>query len=258
MGSPVTLTVLQVTDTHLFPAADVTMHGVCTQESLEAVLDQALDEAIPDVLLASGDLAQVGEASIYHRFLSTIRARFEGPLLCVPGNHDLSEPFDRIFPTGLLNAKGWDIVGIDTHLDDRVGGFVSEAELQRLNDLLNASTNEVLVVGHHGLVDVGASWLDKHKVCNSDKLLGVLCSHDCVRGYLFGHVHQEFHSTKDGVRLFATPSTCFQFAPGTEKFEIDGAQPGYRWLMLNDDGTIDTHVARLGQFEPARDFTKIE
>lgn len=258
MGSPGTLTVLQVTDTHLFPAADATMHGVCTQQSLEAVLDEALDEVIPDVLLASGDLAQVGEASTYERFLSTIRARFEGPLLCVPGNHDLSKPFDQILPTGLLKAKGWDIVGIDTHVDDRVEGFISDAELRRLNNLLNASTNEVLVVGHHGLVDVGAPWLDKHKICNSDKLLGDLCRHNCVRGYVFGHVHQEFYSAINGVRLFATPSTCFQFAPGTEKFEIDGEQPGYRWLMLNDGGTIDTYVSRLGQFEPARDFTKIE
>ena len=258
MGSPETLTVLQVTDTHLYSAADTTMHGVCTQRSLEAVIDQALDESEPDVLLVSGDLAQVGEVMIYERFLSTIRARFEGPLLCVPGNHDLSEPFDEFFPKEILNAKGWDIVGIDTHVDDRVEGVVSDAEFRRLNDLLNASINQVLVVGHHGLVDVGTPWLDEHKISNSDKLLRALCSHNCVRGYVFGHVHQEFYSVIGGVRLFATPSTCFQFAPGAKKFKIDGEQPGYRWLMLNDGGTIDTYVSRLGQFDPVRDFTQIE
>ena len=250
------LTVLQVTDSHLFPAPDATLLGVCTHDSLRAVLDQALGEMTPDAMIASGDLAQVGEASTYERFLGMIESRFKGPLLCVPGNHDLAEPFQRILPTSALSARGWDIIGIDTHVDDRVGGHVSDKELQRLDAALKASTNNVLVVGHHGPVEINAPWLDAHRVDNAEELLKILNEHDCVRGYLFGHVHQKFDSIVDGVSFFATPSTCFQFGPGTEKFTIDSVQPGYRWLTLNDDGTIDTRVTRLGEFDLTLDLTK--
>ena len=69
------LTLLQITDTHLFPAPRQTLLGVCTWDSLAAVLDQALAERTPDALIASGDIAQVGEVETYERFLSAAAPR---------------------------------------------------------------------------------------------------------------------------------------------------------------------------------------
>ena len=243
-----TLTVLQVTDTHLFPAPDESLLGVRTQDTLDAVLDHAFGEGTPDALIASGDLAQVGEPATYHRFLETVRSRFAGPCLCVPGNHDLGEPFLRILPTERVRLGAWDLLGVDTHIDHRVDGEVAEAELRRLDEALSAAKStgrHVLVVGHHCPVDVGAPWLDEHRIANADALLALLAEHERVRGYLGGHVHQEVDRHVGGLRVLASPSTCFQFAPRSERFTLDDAAPGWRWLTLHADGAIETRVARL-------------
>ena len=243
-----TLTVLQVTDTHLFPEPDESLLGVRTQDTLDAVLDHAFREGMPDALIASGDLAQVGEPATYHRFLATVRSRFAGPCLCVPGNHDLGEAFLRILPTEPVRLGAWDLLGVDTHIDHRVDGEVAEGELCRLAEALSAAESagrHVLVVGHHCPVDVGAPWLDEHRIANADALLAVLAACDRVRGYLGGHVHQEVDRQVGALRVLASPSTCFQFAPHSERFTLDDAAPGWRWLTLHADGAIDTRVARL-------------
>jgi Icc protein len=58
-------------------------------------------------------------------------------------------------------------------------------------------------------------------------------------------VHQSHDSRRKGVRLLATPSTCAQFLPGSEKFAVDPAPPAYRRLILRIDGAIDTEVVRV-------------
>ena len=36
-----------------------------------------------------------------------------------------------------------------------------------------------------------------------------------------GHVHQESDAVISGIRMLTTPSTCVQFAPGSEDFALD-------------------------------------
>ena len=89
---------------------------------------------------------------------------------------------------------------------------------------------------------------------NGDALLALLSRYN-VSGYVFGHVHQVFDRCVDGVRLLASPSTCFQFAAGSSEFGIDPAQPGYRWLELGTDGTLSTSIGRLTNFDLKLDLT---
>jgi Icc protein len=58
-------------------------------------------------------------------------------------------------------------------------------------------------------------------------------------------VHQQIDWLRNGVNLMASPSTCVQFAPGSERFRADDLAPGYRWLDLHPDGRIDTGVLRV-------------
>ena len=66
-----------------------------------------------------------------------------------------------------------------------------------------------------------------------------------VRAYVGGHIHQELDAGAGAVRVLATPSTCFQFAPRSERFAVDDALPGYRWLTLDENGGIDSCVGRV-------------
>ena len=243
------LHVLQVTDCHLFASPSATLLGVCCHQSFTEVLRTACAERTPDAIVATGDLAQQPVAATYRLFLATLRRCFDGPLLCAPGNHDCGATFAAELPTADLTLGAWRIAGIDTHVDDEVGGHVSAAELDRVRALPRKRT---LAVGHHCPVAIGCSWLDEHRIDNGESFLAALHGIDA---YVFGHIHQPFEYTAEhgAPTLFGTPSTCFQFAGGST-FAIDDAQPGYRWLQLDDDGSVTTHVGRA-DFELTIDLT---
>ena len=239
------LTVLQITDTHLLDSPLETMHGVNTQNSLETVLDQGLSEVAPDVVLATGDIAESATETVYRRFRDTITSRYGGPCLCVPGNHDRLDPFEAILSLSRHSAPGWDIIGIDTHIEDHVEGYVRQAELRRLEAELADAAGDVLVVGHHCPIDIGSPRFDAHCIVNGEELTRLLNAHDCVRAYVCGHIHQPFDEFAGDVRILAAPSTCFQYAAGDTDDPLDDAAPGYRWLELLESGNFDTGVARI-------------
>ena len=246
------LHVLQVTDCHLLPSPDATLLGVRTAESLAAVLDAACAERTPDAVLATGDLAQAPMPATYELFLTTLARYYSGPLLCVPGNHDHGATFADALPTADLPLGRWVLAGVDTHVDDEVGGAVSPGEMARLQGALKGDDGWHVVAGHHCPVNIGCSWLDVHRIDNGDDLLDVLRAAG-ARGYVFGHIHQEVEADP-GVPIFGTPSTCFQFADDSPTFGIDTAKPGYRWLRLAQDGSIETAVRRVDDYELNLDF----
>ena len=82
-------------------------------------------------------------------------------------------------------------------------------------------------------------------VDNAERLLAIVRRNPQVRGLLWGHIHQEFDRTLQGVRFLGSPSTCIQFTPKKHGFGLDSAPPGYRWLILQPDGQIQTGVQRL-------------
>jgi len=58
-------------------------------------------------------------------------------------------------------------------------------------------------------------------------------------------VHQETQRHRDGIEWMSTPSTCVQFKPASPEFALDDRPPGYRLLVLGDDGSIETGVRRV-------------
>lgn len=249
MNEETGISVLHITDLHLFAEPGRELLGVVTDASLEAVLDLALGQATPDVLLVTGDVTDDGEARAYQRAGDLVAQRFSGPSLWLPGNHDMGAvmrssgaSMDR------LELGDWLIVAIDTHIDGQVLGHVDGAEVERLEGLLTrAQAPHVLICGHHQPVPVGTPWLDTQVIDNAAELLALLERHERVRAYLFGHVHQAFDTNRGQVRIISTPSTCYQFEAGSEQFSVDALSPGYRWLNLRTDGSIETTVHRAEQ-----------
>jgi Icc protein len=66
---------------------------------------------------------------------------------------------------------------------------------------------------------------------------------------LWGHIHQHLDLYRGDVRLLATPSTCIQFQAGSDDFAVEPLAPGFRWLDLHSDGTLDTGVERATDFQ---------
>ncbi|MGE0625000.1 MAG: metallophosphoesterase [Pseudomonadales bacterium] len=243
------LTLLQITDLHLRAPQGATLMGVDTWHSADAVLSRALAERRPDALLVTGDVAHDPLPDVYEGCRRWLDGRYDGPRLVLPGNHDVLSVMGALAQPAVLELGRWTVVGLDSHVDDEPSAEVDEAELATLRRrCADAQGAHILLATHHPPVVVGSPWLDRDRIQNGSELLEWLSEHTTVRAMVFGHAHQELASAHRQILLFGTPSTCIQFEPHTERFSVDEQKPGYRWLELGVDGTVRSHVQRLGDY----------
>jgi Icc protein len=244
--------VLQITDTHLVGDPAGRQRGLVVLDSLRAVLSQALREPT-DLILLTGDIVHDDP-----RGYSVLREVFDAdiPVLCVPGNHDVPQAMRDTLGVAPFRIGGhhdlgaWRLVMLDSQQPGQVGGRLTNAELQRLDEALrNAPRQHALVVLHHPPIAMGSTWLDAIGLENADDFFAVLDRHAQVRGVAWGHAHQALDDARQGrhgsVPLMATPSTCVQFRPKVPNFDIDERPPGYRRLTLHEGGHIETAVGWL-------------
>ncbi len=204
-----------------------------------------------DLVLATGDLVHVPVPATYQRAFSLL-ASLGLPVYCLPGNHDERQMLESQIDGDLcryvthLHHGGWYFVFIDSTIPGSEGSHLSEERLQLLDALLSAAPDtHTLVCMHHQPVAMGSRWLDTMALDNPEPFFDVIDRHPQIRGILWGHVHQEFTGARNGVQLISTPSTCIQFMPHSSEFAVDMISPGYRWLLLQPDGRIETGVERL-------------
>lgn len=247
--APVSL--VQLTDSHLFADPSGRLLGMNTAESLARVIDRVLDEQPHiDLLLATGDLSQDGSGASYQAFLQ-MTARIPAPLRAFPGNHDSHDPLrgiagDSPLLEPVVDCGAWRIVLLDTAVPDAVHGHLCDNQLDLLARALDEQPQRpALICLHHHPVPIGCAWMDRIGLDNAEALFAVLDSRPQVRALLWGHVHQEFDCMRSGVRLLGSPSTCVQFAPGSDHFKVGDQSPGYRWLRLHPDGELETGVSRV-------------
>ncbi len=248
---------LQITDTHLCAEPGGTLLDMDTDRSLQLVISQALAErGTPDALLCTGDLSDRGARTAYER-LEACLAEIDAPSYWLPGNHDdrdemlaATAGLQRL--PGEVRTGNWQIILLNSQIPGEVGGRLGEAELQRLQQALEEGREQglfALVCLHHQPVAVGSAWIDQQMVADAERFWALLESYPGVRGVLWGHVHQQIDRQRGDIALMASPSTCVQFAPGSERFKADDKPPGYRWLELCADGTIETGVSRVTDAE---------
>jgi len=216
---------------------------------LQQVLDHYRDgDWHAERVVITGDLIQDDSAEAYDRFrdlLLPLNMRMH----CVPGNHDVRELMRKVccvppFSYCAYEEIGnWLIIGLDSCISDDAGGLLRAEELDRLSDTVTRSdAKHVMVCLHHPPVAMGSAWLDSVGLRNGDEFLRRVESLGKVRLAVFGHVHQPYDALHDGIRIIATPSTCRQFLPGSDKFAVDDRPPAYRRITLTSDGSCDTEL----------------
>lgn len=242
---------VQLSDSHLFADADGKLLGMNTHDSLQRVIERVLDEQpLVDLILASGDLSQDGSLASYQRFRQ-LHEQIPAPARWFAGNHDELPAMqaacagsDLLQP--IIDLGNWRIILLDTSIPGAVPGYCSAEQLALLEQALQtAGDRHVLVTFHHHPVSIGCRWMEPIGIRNPEALFAVTDRYLQVQAMLWGHIHQEFDQLRNGVRLLASPSTCVQFAPGSEEFQVDQEAPGYRWLRLYADGRLETAVSRV-------------
>ncbi len=251
---------IQISDSHVFDDADKQLIGVNTDASLRAIVALAAKENNVTGILATGDLSQDGSLESYQRFAETL-SDLNLPIYWLPGNHDNAKYFHKPaenFPLSsrsIIETGNWRILLLDSVIPGEESGHLATTELDYIEKNVHEDGKHHLLVLHHQPLPCGSAWLDTMKLDNSDDFLRVIANNPSIRAVLHGHIHQAGQKEVFGIQFISTPSTCFQFTPGTTDFTLDTRLPGYRCLTLLDDGGIETEVVRLTDFDLNLDDT---
>lgn len=251
---------LQITDTHLFASEDDSLLSINTEHSFQAVVEAVMEDGYDfDAIISSGDICQDHSEGAYRKFAKGI-ACLKQPCFWLPGNHDEQSAMNSVLPSKqiaqenhVLLGENWQMILLDSQVVGVPHGRLSESQLELLeNKLKQFPDRHSLVLLHHHSIPAGSAWLDQHILKNSDEFWQVIDKYSTVKAVVCGHIHQELDKLVNQVRVLATPSTCVQFKPLCDDFELDDLAPGWREIELHDDGSITTNVKRLpaGQFLP--------
>ena len=253
-----TVRVAHITDMHLTSAPGSKLYGVDTAYSLTCVLDSIRQlSRQPDLLLATGDLVDVGSHASYQRLCDLIEP-LGIPVYFLPGNHDdvsamrASFRGERLSFTHAAKFADWGFIFVDSQVPGESHGLIDGDEMALLEENLQSfGSSPVLVALHHTPTSVCPS--SGCQLKNAQQFTQLLNSYAGVKAVIAGHTHTDSEVDVGGHRQFTTPST---FAHAThaqlgdpvdhedfwESHQLDGSTWGYRILDLFADGTIHSEV----------------
>ena len=245
--------VLQISDSHLGPSDQETILGMDTGQSFRDVLALIQAKEPPfDLIACTGDISNNGEFKAYQHFLATLQSRLPGKadFNWLPGNHDIQSRMNLALGVKSVRKEvrigKWLFIFLNSVVPGQAYGQLSSKELEYLEATLQANReSHVLLFVHHHAFSVGSAWIDQQVIRNHERFFHLLGQHKNVRALVCGHIHQEYQARHQQIELLATPSTCYQFKPGSNEFALDTIMPGYRWFELQADGRFQTGVERI-------------
>lgn len=225
---------------------------MATAPQLDKVLEHLEQQSLhPHHLILTGDLAEEPLPLTYDIIGRRIQ-RLACPTDCLPGNHDDPQVMHQTLPalglgmSRVIHQDQWRILMLDSTMPGSSKGNLGLLELEWLSETLQEFTSYWIAIAlHHPPVSVGSLWMEGMRLKDHAAFLAMLSQHDNIRACVFGHVHQEFDATIEGVRFLGCPSTCVQFTPGAKDLSTNDDAPGYRVLDLFENGDIETRVIRV-------------
>ncbi len=244
------ITLVQISDCHLFARHDKTLAGINTYQSFIDVLNLIRhQEPQIDHIILTGDISQDDTLASYHTCHQLLTG-LNAPFTWLRGNHDDMDPATSILYqnnfSSLVALGPWRVIVLNSQVKGQIYGKITDQDLQDLEQTLSHYYQQpVLIALHHPPYSVNSLWLDEIGLKNGHRLLTLLKAYPQVQAIIHGHAHQARDMMHDELRILGVPSTCLQFTPNQPSFHLDNQQPGYRRLRLFADGSIDTDVFRL-------------
>jgi 3',5'-cyclic AMP phosphodiesterase CpdA len=237
---------IQLSDTHIVADTRQEFHGVNTHATLSRAIAQInhLDPP-PAFAMFTGDLINDDNPQSY-RVLQQLTQQLRVPTHFAMGNHDLRQPFRRVFlgeqqPDTApyyytFDSAQYRFIVLDSLIEGEVGGALDATQLAWLETTLaTAPTRPTILFVHHPPAPTGIDWLDEHVIANGAAFLAVLARHSQVRRVFFGHVHMALHITAHGVQCTSVPSTCYQLGDLIATPRVYAGPPGYGIVVLRDE-----------------------
>ena len=271
------LTIAQITDLHVTTGHDP-LSQLRNAQRLRQVL-RSIEELRPRpvAIIASGDLADHGEAAEYAE-VKSILGETDIPIYFAVGNHDRRTAFmnafegpgaqrdDNGFIQYVVDFDGLRMVVCDTLEEGKHGAGFCEKRAAWLAAALDAEPDTpTIVVLHHPPILSGVKWMDPDPDAPwIARLSEVIRGREQIRVLLCGHVHRPFHGLLAGQVVATAPATSIQVTLNLSPVDMqkpDGREilvdepPGYV-LVMADEGRVTTHICVAGDFAPAVAYTR--
>ena len=240
--------IAQITDIHI--GFDPGNPAEYNRKRLDEVLDVLIDGPNrPDLLLATGDITDLGDADSYRR-LATAFSRCPFPVWPSVGNHDLRHAFHAQFP-GFDDGKGFvqyaielddlRLVTIDTLEEGRhAGAFCADRAAWLDAELARVPAKPTYIVMHHPPVETGIEWMNTdHREPWVARFTDVVRRHSQVRGMICGHLHRAVTVAWEGRTVAICSSTAPQVS--LDLRPIDEEHPDDRPMIVVEDPAYALH-----------------
>lgn len=240
--------IAQITDIHL--GFDPDNPAEFNRKRLDHVL-RALNEGPnrPDLLLATGDLTDLGDADSYRRLASAFSTCTFPVHMCV-GNHDDRDNFSAQFPSvpvvdGFVqyveNLGALRLIVLDTLEVGRHGGAFCETRAAWLRKTLGQDRDTpTVIVMHHPPIEVGIAWMNTHPeeawVTNFAEAIEGATN---IKSILCGHVHRSIVAPWRGTAVAICASTAPQVT--LDLTPIDPEKPDNRPMIIADAPSFALH-----------------
>ena len=240
--------IAQITDIHL--GFDPDNPAEFNRKRLDEVLLRLKSmDPQPDLLLATGDIVDRGDAASYRR-LRIAFGQVAFPVWPCMGNHDVRANFAEHFPDVPIDdgfvqyeveAGPLRLLVIDTLEDGRHGGAFCVARAAWLTERLDAdAARPTVIVMHHPPVEVGIAWMDtdphepwveRFRACVAGRtnIVAILC----------GHLHRAIATRWEGTTLAICAATAPQIA--LDFSVIDPERPDDRPMIVADAPAYALH-----------------
>lgn len=241
--------IAQITDIHL--GFEPGNPDELNQRRLDAAL-RSLCEMVPrpDLLLATGDLADTGDDGDSYARLKLALAGLPFPVHFALGNHDGRDAFRANFPEtpmpgGFLQYAIEDhplrILVLDTLEEGRHGGNFCEARAGWLRErLAEAPERPTLIVLHHPPIESGHSWMTEDPEAEwVRRLEAIVAAQSNIVAVVAGHLHRPVVTRWAGTILAVCPSTAPQVALDFQP--IDPEAPDGRPMIVADSPWFAIH-----------------
>lgn len=238
--------IAQITDLHLgFDRADP---AELNARRLAAVIDRVLDHR-PDLVIASGDLTEHGDAASYACVRRAL-ARLPMPVLAMVGNHDRRGPFADAFPDTpiadgfvqyVVDAGPLRVIALDTLEEGRhAGAFCARRAAWLDARLAEAPERPTLIALHHPPVAIGIGWMDlRPDAAWPARLAATIARHRQVGVLIAGHYHRAAALCWAGTALAICSSTAPQLVLDLAPIAAD--RPDGRGLIVAEAPAFALH-----------------
>jgi Icc protein len=247
------LTIVQITDCHLFDDPATQLRGVATWPRFQVTM-QAVRQQVPqaDLLVVTGDTAH-DEIEPTYRAVRAELSDWCQHLRIIPGNHDQRTALHEVFPEACQflddrivfehRFEHWQLIGLDSQKPNSLPGLLGSAQLSWLADRLRAQPElPTVLFMHHPPVPIGSAWLDRIALEDAGQLRDVVRRHPQVQLLLTGHVHQQFSARFERALVMTTPAVGPHFRPRTKEIEILPHPPSFRVIELSAAREWSTQV----------------